>query len=158
MTKSMWKPARRTSHSKTMGINLLLYQPPLFWEGFPQDVGTLLQGLASIQPLTGTKGPSPNHEKQHMTKLYSWHYAFGQLAFSWHPPKPDLSVRLPDGEAFILLQSPMAASFTPLQPMLGVVHGDFRLVCGCSAMQTHLMKLLTNSYCVDVASRPFGTQ
>ena len=40
MTKSMWTPARRTSHSKIMGINmelvppLLLLQPPLFWEGF----------------------------------------------------------------------------------------------------------------------------
>jgi hypothetical protein len=29
---------------------LLLEQPPLFWEGFPLDVGTLLWGLASIQP------------------------------------------------------------------------------------------------------------
>ena len=29
---------------------LLLQQPPLFWEGFPIKVGTLLQGLASIQP------------------------------------------------------------------------------------------------------------
>jgi hypothetical protein len=28
----------------------LLYQPPLFWEGFPLYVGTLLRGLASIQP------------------------------------------------------------------------------------------------------------
>ena len=30
-----------------------------------------------------------------------------------------------------LLQSPKAASFTPLQPMLGIAHGDLRLVCGC---------------------------
>jgi hypothetical protein len=29
---------------------LVLVHPPLFWEGFPRDVGTLLQGLASIQP------------------------------------------------------------------------------------------------------------
>jgi hypothetical protein len=49
MTKSMWTPARRTSHFKMMGINmdlvprLLLQQPPLFWEGFPLDTGTLLQ-------------------------------------------------------------------------------------------------------------------
>jgi hypothetical protein len=36
----------------------------------------------------------------------------------------------------------MAASFTPLQPMLGIVHGDLRLVCDCSAMETHFMMLL----------------
>ena len=40
MAKSIWTPARPTSHSKIMGINmelvppLLLQQPPLFWEGF----------------------------------------------------------------------------------------------------------------------------
>jgi hypothetical protein len=32
--------------------------------------------------------------------------------------------------AFPVLQSPMAASFTPLQPTLGIANGD--LVCGCS--------------------------
>ena len=47
---------RRAFHSKIMGINmelvplLQLQQLPLFWEGFPLDVGTLLWGLASIQP------------------------------------------------------------------------------------------------------------
>jgi hypothetical protein len=49
------KYACRTSHSKSKGINmelvpsLLLQQPLLFWEDFPLDVGTLLQGYASIQ-------------------------------------------------------------------------------------------------------------
>uniref|UniRef100_A0A674DM62 Dihydrolipoamide acetyltransferase component of pyruvate dehydrogenase complex n=1 Tax=Salmo trutta TaxID=8032 RepID=A0A674DM62_SALTR len=38
----------------------------------------------------------------------------------------------------------MAASFTPLQPRLGIAHGEIRLVCGCSAMETHFMKLTTN--------------
>ena len=50
----------------------------------------------------------------------------------------------------------MATSFTPLQPTLGMViigHGELRLVCGCSAMETHFMKLLTNNYCADVASK-----
>jgi hypothetical protein len=73
--------------------------------------------------------------KQEMTFLNSWHHAFGQVRFSWHPPNPDLSVGLPDGEvefippenAFPLLQSPMVANFTPLLPMLGIV-------CCCSAM------------------------
>ena len=45
-----------------------------------------------------------------------------------------------------LHQRNMAASFTPLQPTLGIVHGDLRrLVCGCSAMETHFIKLPTNS-------------
>uniref|UniRef100_A0A8K9WMR0 Myosin XVIIIB n=1 Tax=Oncorhynchus mykiss TaxID=8022 RepID=A0A8K9WMR0_ONCMY len=46
-----------------------------------------------------------------------------------------------------------AESFTPLQPTLGIAHGDLRLVCGCSAMETHLMMLPTNSSYADVASR-----
>ena len=54
---------------------------------------------------------------------------------------------------FPLLQSPMAASFTSLQLTLGILHGDLRLVCSCSAMETHFIKLLTNNYCTDVASR-----
>ena len=37
--------------------------------------------------------------------------------------------------------------------MLGIAHGDLRLVCSCSAMETHFMKLPTNSSCADVASR-----
>jgi hypothetical protein len=41
--------------------------------------------------------------------------------------------------------------FTPLQLTLGIAHGD--LVCGCLAMETHFIKLPTNSYCADVASR-----
>ena len=60
--------------------------------------------------------------------------------FSWHPADPDSSVGLPDVEAwfvipenaFPLLQSPMAASFTPLQPTLGIAHGELRLVFGWS--------------------------
>ena len=31
--------------------------------------------------------------------------------------------------------------FTPLQLTLGIAHGDLGLVCGCSAMETHFMKL-----------------
>ena len=47
----------------------------------------------------------------------------------------------------------MAVSFTPLQLTLGIAHGDLRLVYSCSAMETHFMKLPTNSFCADVASR-----
>jgi hypothetical protein len=35
----------------------------------------------------------------------------------------------------------MVSSFTPLQTILGIMHGDLRLVCGCSAMETHSIKL-----------------
>ena len=54
MSKSVWTRASQTSHSKIMGINMELFplllqqQPPLFWESFTQDVGTLLRGIASI--------------------------------------------------------------------------------------------------------------
>uniref|UniRef100_A0AAZ3Q5E9 Myosin IXb n=1 Tax=Oncorhynchus tshawytscha TaxID=74940 RepID=A0AAZ3Q5E9_ONCTS len=56
-------------------------------------------------------------------------------------------------KAFPLLQSPMAASFTPLQLMFGITHDDLRLVCGCSAMEAYFGKLPMNSSCADVASR-----
>jgi hypothetical protein len=89
------------------------------------------------------------------------HYALGQVAFSWHPPKRYLSVGRPDGDVwfinlenvFPLLQISMVASFTPLQSTLGIAHGDFRLMCGCSAMETYFMKFPTNNYCADLASR-----
>ena len=104
---------------------------------------------------------APDHYSS-STKLYSWHYAFGQVAIPWHLPNSDSSVRLPHGEAwfitpenaFPLLESPIAANFTPLQPMLGITHGDLRLVCGCSAMETHFVKLPTNfslPFCAHVA-------
>ena len=102
-------------------------------------------------------------------KLYSCHYALGKVAFSWYPPNPDLSVGLPGDEAwfitpekaFPLLQSSMALSFTLLQLTLGIADGKLRLVCGCSAMETHLVKLSTNSSCADIASRgslEFGSE
>ena len=49
--------------------------------------------------------------------------------------------------------APTAVSFILLQPTLGIAHGDLRLVRGCSALETHFMKLLMNSYSADVASR-----
>ena len=54
---------------------------------------------------------------------------------------------------FPLLQSPIVVSFTPLQQTLGIAHGDLRLVCGYSSMETHFMNLPMNRYCVDLASR-----
>ena len=40
----------------------------------------------------------------------------------------------------------------PLQPTVGIAHSDLRLMCSCSSMETHSMKLSTNSVCADVAS------
>ena len=92
-----------------------------------------LYAVVLIFPFTETKGPepwktSPDHYSS-STKHYSWHYALGQVAFSWHLQNPDSSVGLPDPEVwfittengFPLLQSLMAASFTPLQLTLGIV-------------------------------------
>ena len=36
---------------------------------------------------------------------------------------------------------------------LGIGYGEQRLVCGCSAMETHFMKLSVNGSVADVASR-----
>jgi hypothetical protein len=56
--------------------------------------------------------------------------------FSWLPPNPDSYVGLTDVKAwfitpenvFTLFQSLMVASFTPLQPTLGIAHGDLAAV------------------------------
>jgi hypothetical protein len=82
-------------------------------------------------PFSGTKGPSPDCYSS-STKHYSWNYALGQAAFSWHPTNP-------------------------LQSTLGIVHGDLRLVCGCTPMETHFMKLLTNSYCASRSNLELGS-
>ena len=50
-------------------------------------------------------------------------------------------------------QSPMGGSFTQLKPTFGTAHGDVRLGCGCSSMETQFMKLPTKSYCADVTPR-----
>ena len=81
------------------------------------------------------------------------------MVFSWHPPNPDWSVGLLDNEArlvtpenmFPLLQSPVAACFTPLQPTLGIAPSDLRLVY--LALETHFIKLWTHSFYADVVSR-----
>ncbi|XP_076331539.1 EF-hand calcium-binding domain-containing protein 7-like [Tachypleus tridentatus] len=49
------------------------------------------------------------------------------------------------------IYSPMAIYHS--SHLLGIVHGDIRLVCSCLAMETHRMKLPTNSSYADVASR-----
>ena len=59
-----------------------------------------LYAAALRSPFRG-KGPCPNHYSS-SAKLYSWHYALGQVAISWLPLNPDLSVGLPDGEAWFI--------------------------------------------------------
>jgi hypothetical protein len=45
-----------------------------------------LYAVALRFPFIGTKGPSPNHEKQPQTIIPPPpNYAFRQVAFSWHP-------------------------------------------------------------------------
>jgi hypothetical protein len=75
--------------------------PKLLPQSWKHRIATIsLYAVAFRFPFTGTKVPSKNHEKQPPTKLYSWHYALGQVVFSWCPPNPDdSSVGLPDGEA-----------------------------------------------------------
>ena len=52
-------------------------------------------------PFTGTKGPSPAPEKQPHT-IIPLHQTLHLVPFSWKPPNPDSSIRLPDGrERFI---------------------------------------------------------
>uniref|UniRef100_A0A674EQI4 Uncharacterized protein n=1 Tax=Salmo trutta TaxID=8032 RepID=A0A674EQI4_SALTR len=119
MTKRMWTPARRTPHFKITGINMELVPPfaatllrrlssrclniaagtcyhsatrALVRSG--TDVGRLGLALALRLPFTGTKGPSPNHEKQPQIiisptpNVTRWHYVFGKVVFSWHLTNP----------------------------------------------------------------------
>ena len=143
---------------------LLIQQPPLFWECFPLDVGTMLFGTCFHSATRAFVRSGTDHYSS-STKLYRWYYTLGQVAFPWHPPNPDLSVGLPDVEArfitpefaFQLLQSTMAVSFTPIQPTLGIAHGYLRLECVCSAMETHFMKIPTISF-LRCFQRQFGTR
>ncbi len=67
-------------------------------------------------------------------------------------------IRLPNREVwfvtphnrFPLLQSPVAACFTPLHLTLGIALGDVRLACSCSAMETYSTKLFPHSFCADI--------
>jgi hypothetical protein len=91
-----------------------------------------------------------------LQQTFSWHFALGQVAFFWHPPNPDSSIGLPDGEAWFITSVsafPLLQSFIPLQATLGIAHGDLRLVCGYSATETNFMRFPTNSSCADFASR-----
>jgi hypothetical protein len=56
-----------------------------------------LYAVALRFPFTGTNEPSPKHENQPQTIIIL--YAFEPIAFSWHPPNPDSSIGLSDGEA-----------------------------------------------------------
>lgn len=54
---------------------------------------------------------------------------------------------------FLLLQSLMVARFTPLHLTFGIVFGDVKASCSCSAVETHAMKLPVHSFCADVNAR-----
>ena len=122
-----------------------------------------LHAVALRFPFTLTKGPSPNHEKQ--PRPLSFHPQTLQLALCigagsvlLASTKPRFVCRTARWQSVIhhsreRVSTAPESNFTPLQPTLGIEHGDLRLVCGCSAMETHSMKLLTNSSCAEVASR-----
>jgi hypothetical protein len=77
--------------------------------------------------------------------------------FSWHS-----SIGLPDGEAWFitpanalpLLQGSMEGSFTPLQPMLGIAHGDRRLAMHFSTLSSGSVSLCGLPLCGWAAVAP----
>jgi hypothetical protein len=116
----MWYAARRTSHSKIMGIYM------------------------ELVPLCC---PNSLHSSGKAFHQMLEHCCGDLLPFS-HKSIREVGHITPEN-VFSLLHSPMAASFTSHD----IAHGDLGLVCGCSAMETNFMKLLTNSSCADVPSR-----
>ena len=77
-----------------------------------------------------------------------------QIILAGSPPLASAEPRFITPEnSFPLLHSAMTGSFTSLLLTFGIAHGDLRLVCSWSAMETHFMTLQTNSYCADVTSR-----
>ena len=94
---------------------------------------------------TGTKGPSPAPEKQphhspSSIRLYTWHNAVRQVPFSWQQQNPDSSIRLPDGEVWLITPE----NTSQLHPMLCIALADVWLGCSCSAIEIHSMKLSTH--------------
>ena len=128
--------------------------------GSTESSRMLLYAVALRFPFTETKGQSPNHYSS-STKRYSWDYALGKVAFSWHPPNPDLSVKLLDCEAwFITLENTF--SLLGVQWRRSLHHCSWcfalhmvivRLVCGCSDMDTHFMKLPTRGWPINRKGR-----
>ena len=101
-------------------------------------------------PLTGTKGPSPAPEKQPYAIIppppNTWHNAIRKVPFSWQPPNPGPSIRLPDGGARFV--TPENTSLESSGGMLYTTASDtLHCTCWCMAwMQllghgTHSMKL-----------------
>ena len=88
----------------------------------------------------------PNEERNGPpSKLSKWSSSGMPYRSCWLSGIPVNKSPSSYASVFPLLQSPMVTSFTTLQPTLGIAHGDLRLVCGCSAMETHFMKLPTKS-------------
>jgi hypothetical protein len=97
-----------------------------------------LYAVALRFPFTGTEGPSPNHEKQPQTII---------------PPSPNFTI----GIRQTLLQR-RRFHCSRVQWRQALHHSSRHLalhtvILGYSAMETHFMKLQTNSYCPDIASR-----
>ncbi len=114
-------------------------------------------------PTLGVKGlAQPPAEQSHTISPppTNWHNAVRQVTSSWRLPNSDSPIRLASSVLqvyfitpqnwFPQLQSPVLACFTPLHLTLGIVFGDVRLACSCSAVETYSMKFHTVLNCVDI--------
>jgi hypothetical protein len=99
-------------------------------------------------PFTGTKGPSPNHEKQPQTIIYPLsNFTVGTMHWGKYCSPGIRQTQISSSDC------QMVKLDSSLQRKRVIANGDIRLVCGCSVMETHFMKLPTNSYCANIASR-----
>ena len=123
-------------------------------------------------PFIGTKGPSPNHEKQSQT-IIPHPPNFTVSTMHWgrqrSPGIRQTQIRPLDCQMVKLDSSPQRMHFiesnggelyiTPTNNWHCTWSYDLRLVYGCSAIETHSMKLHTNSSCADVdCCGQFGTR
>lgn len=110
-----------------------------------------LHSVTLRSPFTGSKSSCDNPGKtaaDHYpctAKIYCWLYAFRFKTVPWCPSNPDLSIRLPDTEVWFIRGhcSVQRCHDLPVQLMLAIAHSDLRLMCSCSAMETHFMKHLS---------------
>lgn len=96
-----------------------------------------------------------------VTKLYGWHYAFGQVVGCWHLPDPDSFINLADGlnalKHFMHFHRYKVhwwqALHQPSQYMpLHTVTLGYLSACSCTFTETHFIKFTTNYRCAQFVS------
>jgi hypothetical protein len=119
---------------------------PISTNHFCMDL-TLCMGALSCW---NRKGPSPNCcHKDGNTESSRMSLYVAALRFLFTGPKgPEPWKTVPDHYSYSRVQWRRVLQHS--SQCLGMV---ILGLCGCSAMDTHFMKILTNSYCADVASR-----